>query len=249
VSERPPLLRVTGRLDAVALVLDLPADRVAALLPPGLELLPQNVLPDTRHPLILLFGQQSGVGPGSGSWGLSYLELALALPFVCPRGGPDRPYCHLPILLLDRRLPTLLGRWLYGFAKRRAVCQRSAEGFAIARLKDGAALLSARYAPTGPRAQAGKLGEFARVRCLFEQPLINRGRGGRWRYARFDFALAQAAVQPIAAEVAFHRALLPGMPLGPAPVRLPGPGGPAAFRLETVWTLTRCGPGAERQTP
>ena len=242
-------LRVTGRLDGVALILDLPADPLAALLPQGLELLPQSVVAAGRHPLVLLFGEQREVGPDLLPFGLNYLEFALALPFVQPRDGPQGPFCHLPILLLDRRLPTVLGRWLYGFAKRRAACQRSEGSFVIARLEDGAALLSARFAATGAMARADELEGFRDVRCLFEQALISQGRGGRWRYARFDFDLARAALQPVAAEVVFHRAIVPGLPLGPDPILAPGPGARAAFRVATSWTLTHTGPDDARRQP
>lgn len=248
MPERPPLVHVRGRLDAVAVVLDLPAEPLAALLPEGLEILPQSVLPEPRHPLVLLFGEQSAVGPNLLPLRMRYRELVLALPFVGQRDGPPGPFCYLPVLLLDRRLPTLLGRWLYGFAKRRVAWASSEDGCAIGRLEDGASLLSARYAAIGPRVRAGELADFARVRCLFEQPLISSTRSGRFRHARFDFALAQASVQPMTAEIVFHRSIRPGMPLGPGPVRAPGPGGPAAFRIETTWTLTRAGPAAERKS-
>jgi hypothetical protein len=56
-------------------------------------------------------------------------------------------------------------------------------------------------------------------------------------------------VHPLKLEVVFHRALLPGMPPGPAPLRVPGPGGLTAFRLETMWTLSRIHPDADRQPP
>jgi hypothetical protein len=249
VPERTGLLQVTGRLDGVVLILDLGADPLAALLPPGLELLPQGVVAAGRHPLVLLFGQQSQVGPGLLPFGLNYLEFVLALPFVRPRDGPQGPFCHLPVLLLDRRLPTVLGRWLYGFAKRRAACRRSEDSFVIARLEDGAALLSARFAATGAMGRARELEDVQNLRCLFEQPLISQGRDGRWRYARFDFALARAALQPVAAEVVFHRAIVPGLPLGPDPIRAPGPGASTAFRVATSWTLTHAGPDDARGQP
>ena len=246
MPERPPLVHVTGRLDAVAVVLDLPAEPVAGLLPDGLEILPQDLLPETRHPLVLLFGEQSAVGPNLLPLGLRYRELVLALPFVRQRDGPPGPFCYLPILLLDRRLPTLLGRWLYGFAKRRVAWTTFEDGCALARLEDGASLLSARCAATGPRERADQLADFARVRCLFEQPLISSARGNRFRHAQFEFAFAQATVHPMTAEIIFHRSIRAGMPLGPGPIRAPGPAGPAAFRIETTWRLNRAKPAAER---
>ena len=119
-------LPVSGRLEAIVAITDLPAEAASALLPPGLELLPQNLIPAGRHPLILLLGEHRGVGLDWLPFKLHYRELVIALPFVRPLGGPPGPFCYLPLLLLDRRLPTWLGRWLYGFAKRRALIRRTA---------------------------------------------------------------------------------------------------------------------------
>jgi hypothetical protein len=246
MPERPPLVHVRGRLNAVAVILDLPAEPLAGLLPDGLEFLPQAVLPDGRHPLVLLFGEQSAVGPNLFPLGLRYRELVLALPYVGQRDGPPGPFCYLPVLLLDRRLPTLLGRWLYGFAKRRVAWTSLEDGCALSRLEDGGSLLAARWTVDGSRERADAQASFARVRCLFQQPLISRGRGGRFRHARFEFALARARVEPVTAEILFHQSIRPGMPLGPGPIRTPGPGGPAAFRIQTDWTLARAKPEAER---
>ncbi len=213
-----------GRLEAILAIADLPAEVASGLLPPGLELLPRNPMPTGRHPLILLFGEHRGVGLGHLPFGLCYLELAIALPFVRPRNGPPGPFCHLPGLWLDRRLPTLLGRWLYGFAKRRATIRRAAGGFAVARRSDGTPLFTAR---TRPLAEEVSLEP---VRELCEQPLISGGRGDRWRYARFDFGFERARLQAVEAEIMAHPGLCAGLPAGPIRVR-------NACRLETVWTL------------
>ena len=186
-------------------------------------------MPAGRHPLILLLGEHSGVGLDRLPLKLHYRELVVALPFVRPQGGPPGPFCYLPLLLLDRRLPTWLGRWLYGFAKRRALIRRTANSFAATRRPDGAPLLSARFLP--PAAPP----DLRRVRSLFEQPLISRGRGDRWRYSRFDFGFERARLAGIEAEVTVHPALLPGLPDGP--IRPD-----SSFRIETTWTLARLPP-------
>jgi hypothetical protein len=189
--------------------------------------LPQDSAPVGRHPLILLLGEHAGVGPAGLPFGLRYREFALALPCVRPRDGPPGPFCHLPLLLLDRWLPTLLGRWLYAFAKRRATIRRTAESFEIARPSDGAPLLRARYRPT---AAAPALDS---VRDLFEQPLISRGARGRWRYARFDFGLERARLEAVEVEIRVHPDLPAGLPAGVIRVE-------RAFWLEPEGTLERC---------
>jgi hypothetical protein len=223
-------LQASGRLEAVAAVCDLPAGIASALPPAGLELRQPKLLPAGRHPLVVLFGEHRRVGLGGLPFGLRYLELAIALPCLRPTGGPPGPFCHLPILLLDRWLPTLLGRRLYGFAKRRAAIRRAGDSFEVARRSDGASLLAARW-----RASATAF-DLEPVRDLFEQPLISAGRSGRWRYARFDFGFERAGLQALEAEVAVQPGLLPGLPAGPLRVN-------SAFRLQTDWTLGRLRPG------
>jgi hypothetical protein len=226
VRARPPWLRATGRLDAVVVVSDLPADVASILLPAGLGLLPEARLPAGRHPWLLLFGEHRRVGLDRLPFGLRYREFVLALPWVRPKGGPPGPFCHLPMLLLDRRLPTWLGRWLYGFAKNRANIRQTGDSFEIARRSDGALLVAARVRPTAAAV------DLEPVRGLLEQPLITSGRGGRWRYARFDFGLERAGLAAVEAQITVHPDLLPGLPAGPIPVR-------TAFRLETIWRLDR----------
>lgn len=234
MPERPPWLHARGRLDAVVVVADLAAEVASALVPAGLELRPQALTPAGRHPVILLFGEHSRVGfPGLG-FGLRYRELVIALPFVRPRGGPPGPFCHLPLLLLDRRLPTWLGRWLYGFAKRHATIRRSAISFDAIGRSDGSWLFAARWRASGAALDLGP------VRGLFEQPLIAHGAGARWRYSRFDFGFERARLGAVEVEVSVHPGLLAGLPAGPLrPAR--------SFRLETAWTLARLRPPDARQ--
>lgn len=224
-----PRLRATGRLDAVVAIAGLPADAASALLPAGLELMPPNLMPAGRHPLILLAGEHSRVGTVLLPFGLRYRELVIAVPSVRPRDGPAGPFCHLPLLLLDRELPTLLGRWLYGFAKRRATIRRTAERFEAVRRSDSTPVLEARFAAIAGQPDPGP------VRGLFEQPLISGGEQGRWRYARFDFGLDRASLGGARVEVVIGPALLPGLAPGPLPID-------RAFRLETRWTLERLQP-------
>ena len=163
-------------------------------------------------------------------FGLRYRELVIAVPFVRPRDGPPGPFCHLPLLLLDRRLPTLLGRWLYGFAKQRATIRRTTDHFDAMSRSDGAPLLEARFAPmAGAPDLKPALG-------LLEQPLISAGPRGRWRCSRFDFGFERAGLGGVEAEVVVHPGLLRRSADGP------DPGSIRAFRLETAWRLCRLRP-------
>ncbi len=225
---------LVGRLEGALVLLDLPAAAAQRLLAPGLELAPEPAAERGRHPVILLCGEQRDVGSRHLPRLPPYREAVLAVPGVRPQGGPAGPFCHPPLLLLDRRLPTLLGRWVYGFAKRGAVIARSPFGFELADDADRAPLLSARLA-------AGR-GSFERWGELLAQPLILR-RGWRgWRCLRCDFALERAELRPLTAAVTSHRALLPGLPTGELKVT-------AACALATGWTLSVLSAARSRRGP
>ena len=186
----PPLVHVTGRLDAVAVVLDLPAEPVAGLLQSG-----------TRDPAPGHCYPRRGIRLDQCS-----ASRAPSVPTSCRSGCAIRsssPRCRLAstsatgrqgrcatsrVCLLDRRLPTLLGRWLYGFAKRRVAWTKFEDGCALARLEDGASLLSARCAATGDASARTTRGFRARALPVRAAAGVSSARGNRFRHAQFGFA-------------------------------------------------------------
>jgi Acetoacetate decarboxylase (ADC) len=229
-------------MTAIVAILPVAHEAARAMLPPGLALAARDVMPGDRHPMVLILGRQSGVRARLLPFGADYLEFILALPFVEPRGERGRlggPFCYPARLYLDRDLPTLAGRLLYAYDKRRAAIRTTVDSYRIAEQAGGAPLLDAQYRIAGPAIEPARIG----ARTLLEQPVISHSSGG-WRYSAADLGLDRAVLQPVELRLSIHRAFVPGLPVGE--FRLAGLAGDAgsAFRIRTHWRLA--GPWARR---
>jgi hypothetical protein len=244
-ARRLSALDFVGHLSAIVAILPVAQSAARAMLPPGLDLAAQDVMPGDRHPIVLILGRQSGVRARLLPFGADYLEFILAVPFVERRAGGDRiggPFCYPARLYLDRGLPTLAGRLLYAYDKRRAAIRATSDRYRIAAPGGGEPLLEAHYRSAGPAREPARLD----ARPLLEQPVISRS-GSGWRYSVVDLGLERAVLQPVALDLAIRRAFVPGVPIGE--FRLAGLGGTAgsAFRIRTHWRLA--GPWARSSPP
>jgi hypothetical protein len=232
-----------GRLSAIVAILPLSREAVQAMLPAGLGLAAQRFMPGERHPLVLILGQQSDVRPRPLPLGADYLESILAVPFVEHRGhGPDGPFCYCPRLFLDRRLPTMVGRLLYGYAKLRAAIRMTQNSYRIADLDRGDLLLTAEFRTSGAALEPPQVGAAA----LFSLPVISQGAHG-WRYSCADFGLDRAVVGPVELALVIHRPFVSGLPVGEFLIADVEADGVRAFRIRTSWRLA--GPWARRSLP
>jgi Acetoacetate decarboxylase (ADC) len=232
-----------GRMSAIVAILPLSREAAQTMLPAGLRLAAQRFMPGERHPLVLLLGQQSDVRPAPLPLGASYLESILAVPFVERRGrGPQGPFCYCPRLFLDRRVPTITGRLLYGYAKRRATIRMTQNSYRIADLDGGDLLLAANFRSTGAALEPSQSGAAA----LFSLPVISQG-GQGWRYSCADFGLDRAIVRPVELALVIHRPFVSGLPVGEFLIAEVGADGARAFRIRTSWRLA--GPWARRSLP
>jgi hypothetical protein len=200
-------------------------------------------MPRDRHPLVLIMGKQSDVRPRAAPFGASYLEFILALPFVEHRGrGPEGPFCYCPRLFLDRRLPTIAGRLLYGYAKRRATIRMTQNSYRIADLDRGDLLLTADFRTPGAAVEPSRSADAA----LFDRAVISQTARG-WRYSCADFGLERAVVGPVELNLVIHRSFVSGLPAGEFPIADVEDDGARAFRIRTSWRLA--GPWARRSPP
>jgi hypothetical protein len=234
-----------GHMSAIVAILPVAHEAARAMLPPGLDLAAQDVMRGDRHPMVLILGRQSGVRSRLLPFGADYLEFILALPFVERRAGRERlagPFCYPARLYLDRGLPTVAGRLLYAYDKRRATIRTTAGSYRIADPAGGAPLLDAYYRIAGPAIEPSRIVALT----LFEQPVISQSSGG-WRYSVADLGLDRALLQPVGLRLSIQRAFVPGLPVGD--FRLEGLDGDAgsAFRIRTHWRLA--GPWARRSPP
>lgn len=168
-----------GELDAVMLVLMLPKDEVARLVPLGLQLAPNPLSPVGKHPVLV---QLSHWRFEFGD--MDYHEVMLAVPYVeissydAPRRGP---FLYMPRLYLDEELPRLLGVYLYGYEKEAAAIEcRFPQGsepgrYRVSAPSNGATLLDATITPAGiPAGAPGSFANFAQLRQLLEMPTISQ---------------------------------------------------------------------------
>jgi Acetoacetate decarboxylase (ADC) len=236
-SGEPSPFDFVGRLTAVVAILPVTHEAARAMLPGGLDLAAQDLVPGDRHPLVLILGQQSGVRPGLLPLGAGYLEAILAVPFVqLPERGAQ-PLCYCPRLLLDRRLPIAIGRLLYHYDKRRALIRMTADSYRIADPARGELLLDARFGAAAARVEPSR-GDAA---MLFRLPVISRSAHG-WRFSLADFGLDRALIEAIELTLTIHRPFVSGLPVGEFDIaRIDAS---RAFRLNTSWRLL--GPWARR---
>ena len=236
-------LDFVGRMTAVVAILPVAREVAQAMLPAGLGLAAQEFMPGDRHPLVLILGQQSNVRPSPLPLGADYLEFILAVPFVEHRGrGPHGPFCYCPRLYLDRRLPTVAGRLLYGYDKRRATIRMTERSYRIADLAQGELLLSADFRTAAAAVEPSRSG----AAMLFDLPVISRAARGWW-YSCADFGLDRAIVQPVELNLVIHRPFVSGLPVGEFAISGVEGDTSSAFRIRTSWRLA--GPWARRSPP
>lgn len=233
-----------GRMTAIVAVLPVAHEAARAMLPAGLDLAAQDVVAGERHPLVLILGQQSDVRSRLLPFGADYLEFILALPFVERRAGGARaygPFCYPVRLYLDRALPTVAGRLLYAYDKRRAGIRMTADSYRISD-SAGTPMLEAHFQIAGPAIEPSRIV----AATLFDLPVISRA-AGRWRYSVADFGLDRAMLQPVELRLAIHRPFVPGLPVGEFRFKGVEGGTSPAFRVRTDWRLA--GPWARRSPP
>lgn len=240
-ARAPASYEAKGNLDARVAVLVLPVDVVLKLLPAGLELAPQPVVPSGYHPVYLFFSHEV-----FRAWfgTMDYEELLIGVPWVQLSDSSATfpgPFIYMPRLYLNQRLPQELGVHLYGWEKQMGTIQVGGDDanwqFSATAKGASAPTVSGVFTEIpgqGPQ-RAADVKNFLIVRQLFEQPTIsqaahiydpnsfNNPRPGLFLAANNILQADQpgATVQPLAATVTIGASLTPpGIP--PGTYRVPG---------------------------
>ncbi len=162
-----------GTLDARIVPLVLPSTVVAAMLPRGLQLAPQPLVAPGRHPMFVSFAHHRfeawfGV--------MDYHELLFGIPWVeyAEERMPHRgPFIYMPRLLLDGRVPQILGERIYGYEKLAGVFSPGDLEWSVAdELGDSA--VRATFTSAGEASSPDAWPRFAWVRKLLEMPTISQ---------------------------------------------------------------------------
>ena len=172
-----PATDAHGTIDTRVTVLVLPVEQVRKLLPAGLELAPQPVVPCGWHPVYVLCSHDN-----FSAWfgDMDYEEMMLAVPYVQisePRDRYPGPYIYMPRLYLNDAVPRELGVHLYGWEKQAATITSVDHGddntYTVTQAGAAPALVGQFHALGAAQAPAA-YANFTIVRQLLEQPTISQ---------------------------------------------------------------------------
>ncbi|MBA3549774.1 MAG: NAD(P)-binding protein [Nannocystis sp.] len=259
-----------GTIDAHVIVLVLPAAVVRGLLPAGLELAPQPVVPHGWHPVFFMCASDH-----FGAWfgDLDYQELMVGVPWVqiCdPGAGYPGPFIYMPRLYLNHAVAREFGVRIYGWEKRAATIEVASAGprttYTVTAEDAAAPTVTARFDEVPGSAARGPadIANFTIVRQLFEQPTISQARhvvdADSFSAASTGPFLATTlllqvdrpgtTVQPIEAELVIGPSLTPpGIPAGTYKSASLDECELGAFRLQCQQFVSLPGPCARVQFP
>lgn len=219
-----------GRIDTRAVIRVLPREIVERLLPAGLQLAPQPLVPPGRHPIFVLCSRD-----WFDAWfgNMDYHELMIGVPYVELVDAQARnrgPFIYVPRLHLDQPTPRLLGTAIYGFEKLvgEIAVDDAAGTYRAVDPETGLELASLAWEPIGDWRAPEEVANFAWVRKLFEMPTVSQAQRVFDANAFADrddpplflcstitygFADPSARLQPIRARLRLGEALTPaGLP-------------------------------------
>jgi hypothetical protein len=226
------------------LVLSLASDQVQLMLPAELELAPQDITPQGKHPLIFMFGHQMEVEIHLGPeefFHLDYLEFVLEVPFTQWKETTANyrgPFLFSPRLFLNQTFPIILGQ-LYGLAKKKASMAMNQRRYIIDDLDTNELIISGDFTlkgQPGPTSAFPLFGEA--IPKMLNQPLVGQTPLGPFVCSIFEWNLAQAQVQALEAKVQIAQSFVPGLSNGKYSVRGIDQTRLGAFRLNTNWSMS-----------
>jgi hypothetical protein len=234
----PPALQ--GQFDATAVALEVDRALLRLTLPPELDTNHDRF--GKLHPLLLLVGTQRHVHPVAFGHRLHlpalkpYQEACIVIPEVHHRdhGAGDGGSTYFARLYLDQSLPTICGRWPWGWNKCLAKFRRSEHGVCITRR--GETLLNLATPATPSRNSAWTSLEWNRVVQWLDQPaIIGRKVVHRPRRLQFDWSAAHVTAERAVVELGASLVL----GVAPQSVTSDGMGRSRchAFRFDAPWFL------------
>ncbi|HEY1011384.1 MAG TPA: hypothetical protein VGE07_01690 [Herpetosiphonaceae bacterium] len=235
-------LHAVGNYLASVVTLPLEARLVGSWLPPELELAPQDITPPGTHPAHLLFGDERQVHL---NWlpffRIKYAEFAVVVPFVQWKragAGYRGPFLFTPLLYLNKTLPIIAGKVLYGFPKVKAVIKTGRQRYEITDEDNHFLVTEADFSDNQAPVTTA---ERAVISRLIQQPSVSRMSSGRYVWSAFDWRLPEAKLTSINAEAGLRSQFIMGLPSGLTTYAASGvadysKGG--AVRMFTQWTLS-----------
>ncbi len=226
-----PRLAGVGEQTATFVVVPLPRDQAAALLPDELQLLPCDVAGQGKHPLLCMFGRQRNVhtsfplldgrdtadvakylgslsGAVDGSHlkplALNYLEIISVVPFVGWSDAAAAAACPGPFVWAPRLYldqPVAIFLGWLVGYAKEFAWINGDQTSMAAAGLDNAPRLTGWAHPRGPGAPPTAFPKFADLRKILKQPVMGCTVEGTYIRTTFDYQLDQARVWPALAEV------------------------------------------------
>jgi Acetoacetate decarboxylase (ADC) len=246
-------INLNGDGNMRGLTLALPTDTVRDLLPCGLELGSQTVTPTGTHPVILFFHDlfRAHMSVPALTPSLTYHEHSMGIPYsylsrhsITP--GHPGPYYFMPRLFLDNPIATFGGLLGWGFTKKIASIQVTADRFTISD-STGQVLtsMSWRTKNGGGFRPVSAWPYFEPIRQMLDQPLIAQvpaGMGPFFALSDFDKDWDVATLRPLETSLDVDVEYVAGYPGGRYPSSDWSPGIDesvlGSYELRSPWRLS-----------
>lgn len=249
-------MRLLGEWNLHVVQVALPEEHLRLMLPPALDLAPQDMTPPGTHPLRFYFTADIHAWM---SWppgiDMLYQEHCLGVPFLKRLGqsypqAPAGPCYYTPRIWLDQWMPTYGGLVFWGYEKRLANIDVTQEDtpdgwttYAVADRMTGIPQITARW--KYGREELDSVYEvvnFDAQRFAMDQPIYSElpmSVGPFQFYSNLQMTWGSARVKGIEAEIEIHQPFVPGLPVG----RFTSPGGITdhpfgAYLLSCPWELS-----------
>ncbi len=193
-----------------------PADDVAAIVPPELELAVNASESPAVHPVVFLFGEQTeGATIFAGitfPLGVRYHEFAFAIPFVVHRRLRS-VHTFVPRMYSSFYPATWAGNAHYGLAKQMTAMEWTGSRFAVAGPQD-ARPFDASVEPAGEWMAGARctLDHFLAMQTVFAYPVMGRRDDGTYISSHFGFDFPAARVRSAHAQLSVDPTLARGVP-------------------------------------
>lgn len=160
------------------------------LLPPDLELAPQNYTQNDQHPLLLMYNNtwlhsnpflEKIAKTNHLDLNLHYNEFIVMMPYVQFKDdnyNKDGPYCFLPVLYLDSLLAVLGGRIFWEFNKEMAHFSTDQPQYSVSHEISRKTYLTSQFSLSGMPVISSSVSNFQSITPILELPVIEYGNLG-----------------------------------------------------------------------
>jgi Acetoacetate decarboxylase (ADC) len=242
-------LVLEGVYSAYWVVWPMPVDNIRSMLPSGLKLGKQHITLESKHPVLLAFGQHRHARLTEFQFlfdNVTYLESSISIPFVQfkeeQQESSGKNFIYMPRLYLNNFRATLGGNLFWGFNKELGNINpenQFSQTYQVNSYIYDQPITSLNFEISGNCGNPSDFLNFSVIRKMMDQPLALKTMGGVGPYVRahFDWNFDKAKIQPIKATVNIFQQYVPGLELGTFSVEGIDKVELGAFQMENPWVL------------